>query len=353
MRRGLMGWSEADVPLAVLAQRLSRLQEGLKAEGLGGVVLYTNIARPAAVSFLTGFTPYWSEGLLFVPASGEPVLAVALSKRVSGWIRSVMPIGSIEHAPETAAAIAPKVAEAGIRRLGAVELDMFPGAQADMLIRSDNAVSLEDASALFRSVRLCVDAAEIALVGRADELARDCLRLDCLQTFDRGDDARRVVADIEARARLAGAEEVLVGVAPDLGGANAFLRSDRLGLLGDRFAIRLSLALKGSWIRRTITLSRIPGEQATFAAANAAFERALASASATAALRALKDSFPGKIAAWTVEACVGSYPLEVVACSGDTRAFTGILPISVVSVQAELNGLTWLGAGPVIGEATS
>src|SRR6516165_11922395 len=118
MRRGLMGWSEADLPAAVLAQRLSRLQAALKSEGLGGLVLYTNIARPAAVSFLTGFTPYWSEGLLFVPASGEPVLAMALSKRVAGWIRSVMPLGIIENAPQPAAAIVRRVAEAGIRRLG-------------------------------------------------------------------------------------------------------------------------------------------------------------------------------------------------------------------------------------------
>ncbi len=348
MRRGLMGSSEADLPQAVLRQRLSRLQAGMKAEGLGGAVLYTNIARPAAVSFLTGFTPYWSEGLLFVPASGEPVLAVALSKRVSGWIRSVMPIGSIENTPQPAAAIGRKVAETGIRKLGVVELDMFPGAQADMLIESGNAVSLEDASAVFRSVRLRVDAAEIALVCRADELARMCL-----ETFDRSDDARRVAADIEARARLAGAEEVFVGVAPDLNRASAFLRSDRLGALGERFAIRLSLALQGSWIRRTVTLSRISGEQATFAAANAAFEHALASASAAGALKALEYGFAGKTAAWTVEACVGSYPLEVVACSGGTRAFSDILPVSVVSVQAEFNGITWFGAGPVIGEAQS
>ena len=353
MRRGLMGWSETDLPQAVLRQRLSRLQAGLKAEGLGGVVLYTNIARPAAVSFLTGFTPYWSEGLLFVPASGEPVLAVALSKRVSGWIRSVMPIGSIENTPQPAAAIGRKLAEAGIRKLGVVELDMFPGAQADMLIECGNAVLLEDASALFRSARLHVDAAEIALVRRADDVARGCLARACLETFDRNDDARQVVADIEARARLAGVEEVFVGVAPDLGRANAFLRSDRLGALGERFAIRLSLALKGSWIRRTTTLSRNSVEQATFVAANAAFEHALASASAPAALKVLEDGFPGKITAWIVEACVGSYPLEVVACSGDGRAFSGILPVSVVSVQADLNGIRWFGTGPVIGEAQS
>jgi hypothetical protein len=349
MRRGLMGWREADLPQAILKQRLSRLQAGLTAEGLGGVVLYTNHARPAAVSFLTGFTPYWSEGLLFVPQSGEPVLAMALSKRVSGWIRSVTPVGSIENTPQPAAAISRKVAEAGIRKLGVVELDMFPGAQADMLIGSDDAVSLEDASVVFRSVRLRVDTAEIALVRRADDLARHCL-----ETFDRSDDdARRVVADIEARARLAGAEEVFVGVAPDLDRANAFLRSDRLGALGEHFAIRLSLSLQGSWIRRTTSFSRVSGEQAMFATANAAFERALASASAPAALEALEDSFPGKVSAWTVEACVGSYPLEVVACSGDAPAFSDILPLSVVSVQAELDGITWSGAGPVVGEAQS
>jgi hypothetical protein len=347
MRRGLMGWSEADVPVAVLQRRLSRLRDGLRAGGFDGAVLYTNLARPAAVSFLAGFTPYWSEGLLFVPVSSEPVLAMALSKRVAGWIRSAMPIGAIENTPEPAAAIRRRMAEAGIRRLGVVELDMFPGAQAQMLSGSgDDVVSLEDVSAVFRSVRLGVDAAEISLVRRADDLARACL-----ETFDRGHDARNVVAGIEAHARLAGAEEIFVGIAPDLGRTNAFLRSDRLGALGDHFAIRLSLALQGSWVRRTMSLSRIPADQATLATANAVFERALASASAPAALKALEEVFPGKLAAWTVEACVGSYPLQVVACSGDRRAIPGILPVSVISVRADLNGSTWFGAGPVIGEA--
>src|SRR5215472_13045227 len=137
MRRGLMGWSEAELPQAVLKQRLSRLQAALKTEGLGGAVLYTNLARPAAVSFLTGFTPYWSEGLLFVPVSGEPVFATALSKRVSGWIRSVMPVGAIENTPRPAAAIARKLAEANIRKIGVLELDLLPAAQAALLTGND------------------------------------------------------------------------------------------------------------------------------------------------------------------------------------------------------------------------
>jgi hypothetical protein len=345
MRRGLMGWSEADLPTAVLRQRLSHLQAALKSEGLGGLVLYTNIARPAAVSFLTGFTPYWSEGLLLVPTSGEPVFATALSKRVSGWIRSVMPIGAIENTPRPAAAIARKLAERNIGKVGVLELDQFPAAQATLLMGDGEAVALEDATALFRSVRLRVDQAETALVCRADELAWHCLK-----TFDRGDDARRMAGDIEARARLGGAEEVFVGIDPDLGRSSAFLRSDRLGAVGGHFAIRLSLALKGSWVRRTITLARDAEEQSMFAAADAAFERALASSSAPAAVKALQHDFPGKITAWTVEASIGSYPLEVVACSGGTGGFSSIVPVSVVSAEADLNGVTWQAAGPVIAE---
>jgi hypothetical protein len=166
----------------------------------------------------------------------------------------------------------------------------------------------------------------------------------------RTDNARLVVADIEARARRAGAEEVFVWVNPDLDRSNAFLRCDRLDALGANFAIRLSLALKGSWVRRTITRTRMSEQPGVLADADAAFERALASGSIPAALRALRDGFPGKIMSWTVEACIGSYPLEVVACSGRHPAYSGTLPIGVVSVQAEINEITWHAAGPVIGE---
>jgi hypothetical protein len=131
------------------------------------------------------------------------------------------------------------------------------------------------------------------------------------------------------------------------------LRCDRLGPLDVDFAIRLSLALKGSWVRRTITLTRAPAQRSALEVADTAFAQALAKPSASAALKALQDSFPGKLGAWSVEACVGSYPLEVVASSGGAPAFSDNLPVSVVSAQGDLDGIKWFGAGPVIGEAAT
>lgn len=347
MRRGLMGWNESDLPLSVLRQRLSRLQAALKSAGLGGLIVYTNIARPAGAAFLTGFTPYWSEGLLLIPVSGDPVFATALSKRVSEWIRTVMPIGSIENTPQPAVAIRRQLAQGGVGRVGVLELDLLPAAQAAGLAGDDSVIALEDATDLFRAVRLHVDETELNLARRADALARDCLT-----TIELTGDARRMAADIEARARLAGAEEVFVTVNPDLGRFKAFLRCDHLDGLGAQFAIRLSLSLRGAWLRRAIAFAGAPAEEAAFTVAEAAFQNALASGSTTAALNALQNDFPGKITAWTVEASIGSYPLETVACSGGDPTFSGILPISVVSVEAEVSGTRWYGAGPVIGNAS-
>src|SRR5690348_12857098 len=79
MRRGLMGWDEAELPRSVLEARLERLQAAMAREGLDALLLYTNLVRPAAVCWLTGFTPYWIESLLLVLRSGPPMLATALS----------------------------------------------------------------------------------------------------------------------------------------------------------------------------------------------------------------------------------------------------------------------------------
>ena len=91
MRRGLMQWDPQELPIGAL--------EGAHRAAAGGdagraprcVFIYTNHVRPGAVTHLTGFTPYWSEGLLLVPATGPLVFATALSNRVADWIRSTNP----------------------------------------------------------------------------------------------------------------------------------------------------------------------------------------------------------------------------------------------------------------------
>src|SRR5262245_2458400 len=169
MRRGLMGWDEAELPRSALAARLERLQAAMARENFDALLLYTNLVRPAAVCWLTGFTPYWIESLLLVPASGSPLLATALSKRVADWIRTTAWLDEIVNTPRPGTAIGQRLA--GCKRVGVLELDALPAGLYDDIVAAPPNVELVDASAMFASVRSHIDDAERRLIEKANALA--------------------------------------------------------------------------------------------------------------------------------------------------------------------------------------
>ena len=67
MRRGLIAWSNGELPEAVLATRVDRVRAAMAGASLDALVVYTNNTRPAGASWLTGFVPYWSDAMLLVP----------------------------------------------------------------------------------------------------------------------------------------------------------------------------------------------------------------------------------------------------------------------------------------------
>ena len=81
MRRGLIARSLVELPDAVFDARLDRVRAAMRVAQLDALVIYTNNTRPAGVSWLVGFVPYWSEAVLVVPREGGPYLVAALSFR--------------------------------------------------------------------------------------------------------------------------------------------------------------------------------------------------------------------------------------------------------------------------------
>jgi Xaa-Pro aminopeptidase len=116
MRRGLMQWDPEEIPLEALMQRVRRLQAAMAAGGLDAILLYTNFIRSAAVSYMTAFSPYWADGVLMVPRTGEPLFATTLSKRVGSWIQTVKPVGDVVTSPTPGTVLGKGMAEAGARR---------------------------------------------------------------------------------------------------------------------------------------------------------------------------------------------------------------------------------------------
>jgi Creatinase/Prolidase N-terminal domain len=350
MRRGLMAWDENELPRGTLLERMAGLRAMMQRDGLDAFICYTNLVQPSAVNYLTGFTPYWSDGLLLVPRTGAPVFATALSKRVAGWISTTNPLSEIVNTPKPGAAMGARLAADGCRRVGVLELDRLPGGLYDEIVGAAPAVELIDGSAGFASLRRRIDAAERGLIARADALAVAALaQVDP----DRAADAGAVAGLIEKEARLRGAEEAYIAVAADLAADARMIRVSGPLPLADRFALRASIAYKGSWVRRTRSFARDAAGRPSVARADAWFGKLTASIVAGrpigAHISAHIAALPGAtLIAWLSESQIGSYPLQAVASSKAPEK--GSVPeggFLVLTVELALDGTRWLGAAPV------
>src|SRR5713226_6514507 len=172
MRRGLISHSKAELPDAVLDARIELVRAAMREPRLDVLVLYSNNTRPAAVSWLTGFVPYWSEALLVVPRSRPPVLVAALTYRVKSWIERVSRVAEVMHTPrvglEAGRLLANAKADAAV---GIADRDGLAAGIADDLRAGGPRLAFSDATSLFERLRAVADPAEIALAAHAAAIA--------------------------------------------------------------------------------------------------------------------------------------------------------------------------------------
>ena len=349
MRRGLISWSRDEVPPAVLDGRVARLQGEMRAAELGALLVYTSFARPSAVAWLTHFVPYWNEALLVVFPSGAPVLLAAFSKRVHDWIRSTSHLGEVRSAPELGRAAVNFLEERLPKpsRIGVLELDALPWPVAEPLVKSEYGRALVDATGLFAAIRQPADEVEIRLARRAATIA-----VQAFKTIPpKAKRASELLSVLERSARLAGAEEVLPRLAPDLRAGATLRRLEGDALLGERYAVQLSVAYKATWVRITRCVSTQAVPPSWRGAADRFVETAerLNEANLSLEPQVAGRVRPGKTASWTLETCRGSPPLSIVA--NEETPSPSTLPggsLACLSLQLDLDDGPWLGGAPLI-----
>jgi hypothetical protein len=336
MRRGLIARSLVELPDAVFEARLDRVRAAMQAAELDALVIYTNNTRPAGVSWLAGFVPYWSEAVLVVPRQGEPYLVAALSFRVKPWIERVSRVADVLHTPriglKAAQQIAATQADAAV---GVVDFDGLPAGIAEDLREGGPKLTLHDASALFAMLRGVADPAEIALASRAADIGHRAL------SGIEGKTLNDMIAGVESKARALGAEEIYIAAAPDLERDTRFRRVEGEAVLGKTFAVRATVAYKGTWTRlvRSVCDSVIAQEAA------ARFAQAVS-------LLPSDRGFAG-FRSWLVEGCRMTQPLDPLIGSRLGEGYPP-LPGALVSVQAAIavDGQTvLLGAPALIGQS--
>lgn len=343
MRHGLMLWRENELSQLNVLSRQNRLQSMMVQNNLDGMLFYTNHVRSAAVSYLTGFTPYWSDALLFIPALGQAVFMTALSKRVGTWIQSTSPTTEVAHSPHPGTLAGEHIAHAGYKNIGVIEKDHMPGGLMEE-INAAAQLNLIDSSALFATVRQEADDPELRLAETADKIAAEAFSYvpnDPVKISD-------VTAVLERAVRNAGAEECYIAIAPDLSQDIRLARLKGQTPLGDRFAVRLSVAYNGVWIRRTESFCRDQSDKSTVHAANWLDNLAITLDPSELISTQLSKNLPTPgvhIEDWTLEAPLGTRPLKVL--STRTTEVEKRMPYGVLTIQLSWEGRPIILARPV------
>jgi Xaa-Pro aminopeptidase len=339
MRHGLILWREEELSLSDITTRQARLQQAIAAADLDGALIYTNHVRSAGVTWLSGFTPYWSDGLVLVLREGLPIFLTALSKRVGEWVKSVAPTFEVAHSPFPGKLAGERLSKVGAKRLGVVELDRMPGGVVDEIV-SSNPVELSDATQLFMSVRGTADPAELNLVRVTDGIGHKAFAAGDVTSKSAGD----FTGPIERAVRMAGAEECYIAVAPDLSKDRRFIRSGN-AKLGRTFAVRLSIAYNGVWVRRIETFSAVAEIRARFSSVSVGLDKASLAHPADGSVSASYLPDGARLIDWHLEAPYGTRPLKVIADA--ETPLSAPVPYGILTTAFVLDGETIVASRPV------
>ena len=209
MKRGLVVLDHAEIPAEEWGGRVRVLQERIAAEGVDIAFVYGDVHRSDDIGYLTNLCIYWNEGVLAVPAEGEPVFLTKLSPRVHRWMRRTSMVSELR----SGRAFGPLAQELLQDRepgvLGLVDARRWPQVVVDELGAALPGWELRLLGDLVRDQRVRPSDAELALLrdgGRAVARAAE-------KASEPGPATASRVALVESELRGAGFADVFVNTA--------------------------------------------------------------------------------------------------------------------------------------------
>jgi hypothetical protein len=261
-------------------------------------------------------------------------MVVGLSNRVQDWIARNAHVETVLHSPRLGVEAAKLIGSNAV--VAVPDLDQLAAGIVAGLTDQPGVV-LVDGTALLESVRGVADPAQLALTSRAATIAQRALA----KADGTARDAGVLISDIDGEARRLGAEEVFLAVAADLERDARLVRLEGPKPLGRIFAVRISVAYKGVWVRMIRTLTTDAALSEAVASAVEQFAGAVSSLPRTDALAGF--------ASFLIEGCRTTTPLE--ALQGTMIADPlPLAPGMIVTVQATIaaGGAKILVGAPVL-----
>lgn len=164
MKRGLVVLDHVEIPETEWRQRTSALQRLLVDQGVDIALVYGDVFRSDDISYLTNLCIYWNEGVLAVPADGEPVFLTKLSPRVQPWMRRTSTVTDIHSGRSFGALVADLVSDRPQGTIGVVESSLWPAAVIDEIKAGASGWQVKLLDGLVRLLRTQPSEHELALL---------------------------------------------------------------------------------------------------------------------------------------------------------------------------------------------
>ena len=167
MKRGLVLFDPAEIPADEWRGRVAAVQRELAASGTDVALIYGDVSRSDDIAYLTNLCVYWNEGILAVPAHGDPVFLTKLSPRVHPWMRLISTVTEIRSGRSFAELVATFLGPGEGGTVGLIEAELWPAAVSAEIRQALAGREVRPLGALVRALRQVPSTAEIALLTRA------------------------------------------------------------------------------------------------------------------------------------------------------------------------------------------
>lgn len=213
MKRGLVVRDPEEIADAEWTARVGALQSELAGAGVDVALIYNDVSRGDDIGYLTNLCIYWNEGVLAVPASGEPVLLTKLSKRVHTWMRKTSTLTDLRSGKAFGGLVAGYLEDRTEGALGIVDADLWPASLVEEIADAVPGWRIVPLGPLVRDRRALPSEAELRLMGDGAGVLRSALE----QATAGGLTLHERLASIDRVARHGGFADVLVRGSEALG----------------------------------------------------------------------------------------------------------------------------------------
>lgn len=206
MKRGLVLFDPQEISASELVERTTRLQRSMQHQGVTAAFIYGDVYHSGDITYLSNLCIYWNEGVLAVPATGDPALLSKLSSRVHPWMRSISNLKDLRSGANLGdlASEYLKASSPGI--VGLVEMDWWPAYVVDDLQAKLPGWELRDLGSIVQQERRHPSESELKLLRKSAEISAKAVEIGLDGTMTNPERAGRA----ELSARMAGVEDVLV-----------------------------------------------------------------------------------------------------------------------------------------------